>query len=106
VEKLGHRSRVCVWLDLADGYRREQREDLGRYMKAVAIKKSSREKTVGFQEMGTLRCDRCGEEFFLGHDPASGDISVAETQAKWLEKVLAEEHERDKKHPDRIELPE
>jgi hypothetical protein len=75
-------------------------------MKAVAIKKSSREKTVGFQEMGTLRCDRCGEEFFLGHDPASGDISVAETQAKWLEKVLAEEHERDKKHPDRIELPE
>ena len=31
---------------------------------------------------------------------------VAEKQAKWLEKVLAEEHERDKKHPDRIELPE
>jgi hypothetical protein len=27
-------------------------------------------------------------------------------QAGWLEKVLAEEHERDKKHPDRIELPE
>jgi hypothetical protein len=24
----------------------------------------------------------------------------------WLEMVLAEEHERDKKHPDRIELPE
>ena len=23
-----------------------------------------------------------------------------------LEKVLAEEHERDRKHPDRIELPE
>jgi hypothetical protein len=75
-------------------------------MKAVAIKKSSREKTVGFQEMGTLRCDGCGEEFFLGHDPAAGDMLVAEKQAKWLEKVLAEEHERDKKHPDRIELPE
>jgi hypothetical protein len=30
----------------------------------------------------------------------------AEKQAKWLEKVLAEEHERDKKHSDRIELPE
>jgi hypothetical protein len=30
---------------------------------------------------------------------------VAEKQATWLEKVLAEEHERDKKHPD-IELPE
>jgi hypothetical protein len=30
----------------------------------------------------------------------------AERLAKWLEKVLAEEHEREKKHPDRIELPE
>ena len=75
-------------------------------MRAVAIKKSSREKTAGFQEMGTLRCDSCGEEFFLGHNPASGDMLVAEKQAKWLEKVLAEEHERDKKHSDRIELPE
>ena len=72
-------------------------------MKTVAIKKSSRETTVGFQEMGTLRC---GEEFFIGHNPASVDKGVAEKQAKWLEKVLAEEHERDKKHPDRIELPE
>ena len=39
----------------------------------MAIKKSSREKTVGFQEMGTLRCDGCGEEFFIGHNPASVD---------------------------------
>jgi hypothetical protein len=76
-------------------------------MRAVAIKKSSREKTVGFQEMGkTLRCDVCGEDFFIGHNSASVDKGVAEKQAKWLEKVLAEEHERDKKHPDRIELPE
>jgi hypothetical protein len=75
-------------------------------MKAVAIKKSSRENAAGFQEMGTLRCDSCGEEFFIGHNPASVDKGVAETQAKWLEKVLAEEHERDTKHPDRIELPE
>ena len=75
-------------------------------MRAVAIKKSSREKTVGFQEMGTLRCDSCGEEFFIGHNPASVDKGVAEAQAKWLEKVLAEEHERAKKHSDRIELPE
>jgi hypothetical protein len=75
-------------------------------MKAVAIKKSSRETTAGFQEMGTLRCDSCGEEFFIGHDPASGNMVVAEKQARWLEKVLAEEDERDKKHPDRIELPE
>jgi hypothetical protein len=38
--------------------------------------------------------------------PTSVDRWVAEKQAKWLEKALAEEHERDKKHPDRIELPE
>jgi hypothetical protein len=75
-------------------------------MRAVAIKKSGREKTTGLQEMGTLRCDGCGEEFFIGHNPQSVDKWVAEKQAKWLEKVLAEEHERDKKHSDRIELPE
>ena len=33
------------------------------------------------------------------------DRWVAEKQAKWLEKALAEKHERDKKHPDRIKLP-
>jgi hypothetical protein len=75
-------------------------------MRAVAIKKSSREKSVGLRDMGTLRCDGCGEEFLLAHDPASGDMLVAEKQARWLEKVLVEEHERDKKHSDRIELPE
>ncbi len=75
-------------------------------MRAVAIKKSSREKATGFQEMGSLRCDLCGEEFFIGHNPGSVDKWVAEKQVKWLEKVLAEEHERDKKHPDRIELPD
>jgi len=75
-------------------------------MRAVAIKKGSREKATGFQEMGTLRCDGCGEEFFIGHTPQSVDKQVAERQAKWLEKVLAEEHERDRKHSDRIELPD
>jgi hypothetical protein len=75
-------------------------------MRAVAIRKSSREKAPGFQEMGTLRCDGCGEEFFIGHNSASMNTKVAEKQAKWLEKVLAEEHERDKKHSDRIELPD
>ena len=75
-------------------------------MQSVAIKKGTREKTLGFLEMGTLRCDGCGEEFFIGHNPQSVDKWVAEKQAKWLEKVLAEEHERDKKHADRIELPE
>lgn len=75
-------------------------------MRAVAIKKTSREKTTGFKEMGALRCDGCGEAFFIGHDPAVADKRVAERQAKWLEEVLAEEHERDKKHADRIELPD
>lgn len=75
-------------------------------MRAIAIKKGSREKTVGFQEMGTLRCDSCGVEFFIGHNPQSVDKRVAERQAKWLEKVLAEEHERDRKHSDQIELPD
>jgi hypothetical protein len=76
-------------------------------MKALAIKKGqSREKAAGFQEMGTLRCEGCGEEFLIHHHPASVDKWIAEKQAKWLEKVLADEHERDKKHPDRIELPD
>jgi len=74
--------------------------------RALATKKGqTREKAVGSLEMGIFRCDSCGEEFFIVHDPTSADKMLAETQAKWLEKVLAQEHERDKKHPDRIELP-
>ena len=76
-------------------------------MKAVAIKKGqSREKAADFQEMGTLRCEGCGEEFFIGHQPEFVDKWLADKQAHWLEKVLADEHERDQKHPDRIELPD
>ena len=76
-------------------------------MRAVAIKEGqSREKAADFQEMGILRCDGCGEKFFISHHPASVNKWVAEKQATWLEKVLAEEHDRDKKHPDRIELPD
>jgi hypothetical protein len=56
--------------------------------------------------MGTLRCDRCGEEFVVFHDPAIADNKAAERQARWLEKVLAEEHEREREHPDRIQLPD
>jgi len=56
--------------------------------------------------MGTLRCDGCGEEFFIDHHPAVANKLLADKQAHWLEKVLAEEHERDKKHADRIELPD
>ena len=56
--------------------------------------------------MGTLRCDGCGEEFIIYHDAIFADKTVAERQAHWLEKVLADEHERERKHPDRIQLPE
>ena len=75
-------------------------------MRAVAIKKGQgQEKAADLQEMGTLRCDGCGEEFVIAHQSPFVDKWVAEKQAHWLEKVLAEEHERDKKHSDRIELP-
>jgi hypothetical protein len=77
-------------------------------MKAVAIKKGqTREKEpAGFQEMGTLRCDGCGDEFVICHQPAFANKWSADQQARWLERVLAEEHERDAKHADRIELPD
>ena len=76
-------------------------------MKAVAIKKGqTRERAPNFTSMGTLRCDTCGEEFILFHDPARVEKAAAARQAHWLEKVLAEEHERDRKHSDRIQLPD
>jgi hypothetical protein len=77
-------------------------------VRAVAIKKGqTREReAAGFQEMGALRCDGCGEQFVIAHQIGFVDKWVAERQAHWLEKVLAEEHERDKRHPDRIELPD
>jgi hypothetical protein len=77
-------------------------------VKAVAIKKDqTRDKaTAEFQAMGTLRCDVCVEDFVICHSTAFMDKSIADSQAHWLGKVLAEEHERDKKHADRIELPD
>ncbi len=40
--------------------------------RTLAIKKGqTREKAVGSQEMGIFRCDSCGEEFSIVHDPAS-----------------------------------
>jgi uncharacterized Zn finger protein (UPF0148 family) len=76
-------------------------------MKAVAIKKGqTKDQAPTFKEMGTLRCDTCGEEFAILHEPAFVDKAVAERQAHWLEKVLAEEHERERRHPDRIQLPD
>ena len=75
-------------------------------MKAAAIKKGhTDEKAVGFRDMGTFRCDHCGELFSIVHNPLSADRWVAERQVSWLETVLAEEHERGKGHPDVIELP-
>jgi hypothetical protein len=75
-------------------------------MKAAAIKKGhTDERSDGFQDMGTFRCDLCGELFSIVHSPLSADRWVAERQANWLEKVLAEEHQREKRHPDLIELP-
>jgi hypothetical protein len=76
-------------------------------MKAVAIKKGqTRERAPEFKEMGTLRCDSCGEEFSVFHHPTLADNAAAARQAHWLEKVLAEEHERERKHSDRIDLPD
>jgi hypothetical protein len=48
----------------------------------------------------------CGEEFIVFHDPVLVDKAAAARQALWLEKVLAEEHEREHKHADRIQLPD
>jgi poly(3-hydroxybutyrate) depolymerase len=56
------------------------------------------------QGNGHARCDGSGEEFILFHDPTFVDNETAARQAQWLEKVLAEEHERERKHPDRIQL--
>jgi hypothetical protein len=40
-------------------------------MRAVAVKKGqNRERMACFLEMGTLRCDGCGEEFIIRHHPA------------------------------------
>jgi hypothetical protein len=76
-------------------------------MRAVAVKKGQAQaEAASFQEMGTVRCEGCGEEFLIRHHPGFVDKKNAEKQAHWLEKVLAEEHEREKKHPDRIELPD
>lgn len=76
-------------------------------MKAVAIKKGQmRERAPGLVEMGVLRCDGCGEEFAILQDPSLMDKAAAGRQAHWLEKVLAEEHERQRSHADRIQLPD
>jgi hypothetical protein len=74
---------------------------------AVAIKKGQNlGQTFGFQEMGSFRCEGCGEEFQIRHHPTVADPVIATRQVHWLEKVLADEHDRQTKHPDRIQLPD
>jgi hypothetical protein len=74
---------------------------------AVAIKGTFQSDADGFQTMGTVRCDGCGEEFFVWHQFAFASPPAAERQAHWLE----ERHwptttNEIKKHCDRIELPD
>lgn len=76
-------------------------------MKAVAIRQGQvRERAPVYRNMGTLRCDGCGETFVIFHEPSFVSEGSAERQAQWLEKVLAEEHQREQRHPDRIQLPD
>jgi hypothetical protein len=75
-------------------------------VKAIAVKQELNLTVFsGLREMGVLRCDDCGEEFVIGHSPEIADRKTAEKQAHWLEKVLADDHESQKKHAERIELP-
>ena len=62
----------------------------------MAIKKGQiKERAPAFTDMGTFRCDRCGEEFIVFHAPVCVDKKAAERQARWLEKVLAEDTNED-----------
>ena len=73
---------------------------------AVAVKLGpSSDAVKGLQIMGIVTCDGCGERFWIEHYSASADPVVAEHQAEWLERVLAHDHERERKHLDKIELP-
>jgi len=56
--------------------------------------------------MGVLSCDICGEELVIGHHPQLANQGIAEEQSCWLERESAKDHERQKKHAERIELPD
>ena len=91
----------------ASGHNGPQFANLVEQPKAIVVKKGWGEAVLaGLREMGTLRCDRCGEEFVIGHPPKIADKKTAEKQAHWLERLLAEDHKHEKKHADRIELPQ
>jgi len=76
--------------------------------RALAIKEGQdREKPPeDFVNMGTIRCDGCGEEFSIYHHPASADATFAGHQAYWFERTLATNHKSNAIHADRTELPE
>jgi hypothetical protein len=40
------------------------------------------------------------------HEPTFVNKKAAERQAHWLEKVLSEEHDSERKHANRIQLPD
>jgi hypothetical protein len=76
-----------------------------RKVKAIAVRKGWGQTALsGLQKMGTLRCDWCGEEFVIGHPPRTADRKTAQRQARWLGNAFARDHEREKKHSDRIVL--
>ena len=59
----------------------------------------------GYTVMGTLICDHCGERFLITHPNQLAHKTVASSQAEWLEKVLAYDHESGQTHADKIALP-
>jgi hypothetical protein len=76
-------------------------------VKAIALKKESIQAIFSrLQQMGVLQCDTCGEEFVIAHPPELANPKTAERQACWLEEVLIEEHALEKKHANRINLPD
>jgi hypothetical protein len=59
----------------------EERVQRMRGASALAIQKGqTREKAAGLREIGTIRCDACGEEFIIAHRPALADKEKAERQ--------------------------
>ena len=73
---------------------------------AIRNRQSRRQVPDAFVSMGTVRCDNCGEEFFICHYSASADLNFAQHQAYWFERLLADEHKQKKTHSDLTELPE
>jgi hypothetical protein len=58
-------------------------------MKAAAIKKGhTDEKALGFRDMGTFRCDHCGESFSVVHNPLLADRRVASDRRTGLKGFL------------------